>query len=62
MRIAILIAAVLLAGCNESTYQQVQFSNCVHGKTSPEYAEAVKACADVAIRLRESAKAQGGQP
>ncbi|WP_315127022.1 hypothetical protein [Comamonas antarctica] len=62
MRIAILTTALLLAGCNEATYQQVQFSNCVYGKTSPEYAEAVRACADAAIRLRESAQSQKGKP
>lgn len=46
----------LLSACDEETHQRILFSNCINGKDSPEYAEAVKACADAAIRIRDSQK------
>lgn len=53
------IMAILLTGCNEETYQRIQFNSCVNGaKESPAYAEVVKACADTAIKLREQSKAK----
>ena len=46
----------LLSARDEETHQRILFSNCINGKDSPEYAEAVKACADAAIRIRDSQK------
>lgn len=52
----IVVFGFLLSACDEETHQRILFSNCINGKDSPEYAEAVKACADAAIRIRDSQK------
>lgn len=58
----IIAATLLLAGCDEETRQDIRFSNCVDGsKGSPAYAEVVKACADVAIALREKSERAAAQ-
>ena len=59
MRVTILFAALALAGCNEETQQRINFSNCVNGVTSPEYAEVLKSCAEAAKRAQ--AQKQGSE-
>jgi uncharacterized lipoprotein YajG len=63
MKSLLIIAGILLlAGCDEETRQAVRFSNCIDGaKGSPAYAEVVRACADVAIALREKSERAAAQ-
>lgn len=53
---ALVFALAFLAGCSDEARRNVRLRNCIEGVTSPEYAEVLKACADVAIRLREEAR------
>lgn len=46
---------VMFSGCTEDTRQRVMFANCIRGADTPAYAEAIKACADAAIKLRDEA-------
>ena len=55
--LALALPLLLASGCGEENHQRVLFSNCIHGNNSPEYAEAVKACADAAIKIREEKRA-----
>lgn len=58
-----LSAVLVLAGCNEETTRRIEFSNCLNGLSSPDYAEVAKACAEIAIKKRATQAAkQGEQP
>lgn len=53
---ALVVAVVLIAGCSDEARRNVRLRNCIEGVTSPEYAEVLKTCADVAIKQREEAR------